>query len=538
MYRIIFYKIPFMRGGYRVPAVPFGTKPLSSMGGYKITEQITDMAFSETQREIILNNLIATACDNGKANYMYIAWTTSQTIGDYTTDTRPAYYWIDDLQFLGVPDDTESPAAVITISPDVWLTDFFSNTPTVRGRLAQSTINMRATPKSPIISPVWRTGSLTMSNADTSPDAGNVYVIATYSSNEGDILAFISAKATLSVAELFTQIMGGAVRVHQVITIEESTQEKDFNVSCVRMYIVPATFLSTVDGHSLTTEGNESEFSYSVVDENGATISVYQFNFMGLTGSKLRHVYDVPGTSTTFVGVNAKSWIATPARFIEVPQGLMGMEYPVPGEPSQYEYPYLASVYVSGANVGEDGFKIIFMVGSELIDVSDDFQVDFAVNDAAVQQAQRKNLVALQGISSVIGAAGGAIGGLASGNYFGAVQAIAGGVSQFAQLSAARGTPAQIKGSGGALGFARMTGAFILKCAMGKKENGGEISDIESEFGWNYDNSPFVTYLNGSIALNNYYRFDIVVVENVTGGTSAQEEIANALTQGVRFIQL
>lgn len=31
MYRIVFFKIPFMLGGYRVPATPFGNKPIEQI---------------------------------------------------------------------------------------------------------------------------------------------------------------------------------------------------------------------------------------------------------------------------------------------------------------------------------------------------------------------------------------------------------------------------------------------------------------------------------------------------------------------------
>ena len=68
MYRIVFFKIPFMRGGYRVPACPFGDKPITHMAAYKVAEVVTDLAFAETQREIIVDGDTAIAAEIGRAH--------------------------------------------------------------------------------------------------------------------------------------------------------------------------------------------------------------------------------------------------------------------------------------------------------------------------------------------------------------------------------------------------------------------------------------------------------------------------------------
>ena len=91
MYRIVFFKIPFMRGGYRVPVCPVINAPITYMGAWKVAEVVTDLAFAETQREIIVDGDTATAADDGMANYVYIAQTTNSTVGVYTDDVRGAY---------------------------------------------------------------------------------------------------------------------------------------------------------------------------------------------------------------------------------------------------------------------------------------------------------------------------------------------------------------------------------------------------------------------------------------------------------------
>ena len=49
MYRFVFFKIPFMRGGYRVPACTPLAKPILFMSKFRVAEAVTDLAFAETQ---------------------------------------------------------------------------------------------------------------------------------------------------------------------------------------------------------------------------------------------------------------------------------------------------------------------------------------------------------------------------------------------------------------------------------------------------------------------------------------------------------
>lgn len=197
-----------------------------------------------------------------------------------------------------------------------------------------------------------------------------------------------------------------------------------------------------------------------------------------------------------------------------------------------------ASVYVSIASSGDDGIKLYLQTGEEFIDISDDYAADFAANTAAVQQAQQKQLIALQAITGVIGAAGGAAGGVASGNYFGAVQSIAGGVQSIAQIAASRKSPAQIRGNGGVASFFAMAQTLLLGISLGNPANLTEINATETEFGCIYDGSPYKIFGAHDLELDNFYRFDDVLIENMTGGESAKNEIAIALRNGVRFVEL
>lgn len=522
MYRFVFFKIPFMRGGYRVPACPFGDKPITHMARYKVAEVVTDLAFAETQREIIVDGSTAVAADDGKANYVYIAQTTNPTVGAYEDDVRGAYYWLDDLQFVGVQDGSDTPAAVVTISPDVWLTDFCSSQPIVRGRLAQSTILFGGSPRTPLVAPVFDQRF----NYQATALADNIgfWVVGVFTDARGGIQSYAISASNMGTAQQWAQAMGGASKIK--ITIP-SAPAQDIEISCISVYIIPDDFATTTDGDSIVNTSTAT--GYEITSANDVKINVYPFATLGSVGLKRVHDVTLP-VAGNFRDLNSKTWICTPARFVELSE-MRGIAW-------DRARPLAASFFISASSGGDDGIKIYMQVGTEFIDVSDDFVADFATNTQAVQQAQQKQLIALQAITGLIGAAGGAVGGLASGNYFGAVQSIAGGVETVAGLGQAKRTPAQMRGNGGVAAFYGFTNTLVLLLSLGTPANSDEISAVEAEYGWQYDNAPYMDFSAGGIPLDEYYRFADATVSNMTGGQGAQQEVANALASGVRLVDI
>ena len=530
MYRIVFFKIPFMRGGYRVPACPFGDKPITHMSGYKVAEVVTDLAFAETQREIIVDGDTAIAADDGMANYVYIAQTNNSTIGDYTNDVRPAYYWMDDLQFVGVQGN-DTPAAVVTISPDVWLTDFCSGATTVRGRLAQSTVNIATMPRTPVIQPYYNIDNTIQIDAlPARPARGNNYwVVGIFAANNGGILTYAIPAASWALLRLWVNAMGAAAKITQAPK-SGGGEAISLNVNCIKLYILPAAFVEYATGMSIFSRSSLIENRLESAGGDVVYDDMYAPSYAsGSTGLLKTFTVNFGQDSGNFLSLNKKSWIVTPERFIEL-SATRGM---IDGA-GNYFAP--ASIYVSIAPSGDDGIKLFLQTGEEFIDISDDYAADFAANTAAVQQAQQKQLIALQAITSVIGAVGGAAGGVASGNYFGAVQSIAGGVQSIAQIAAARKSPAQIRGNGGVASFFAMTQTLLLAVSLGNPINLTEFQKVENEYGWQYDDAP---YYNDSLEYDNYYRFAEVEIDgDITGGQNAREEIANALVSGVRLVDI
>lgn len=528
MYRIVFFKIPFMRGGYRVPACPVINAPITYMGAWKVAEVVTDLAFAETQREIIVDGATAAAADDGKANYVYIAQTTNSAVGVYTYDVRGAYYWMDDLQFVGVQDGSDTPAAVVTISPDVWLTDFCSGYTSVHGRLAQSSLLLSGEPRTPLVAPVYDISQV--KQYDMLQGSQSFFLVGVFALADGAIYTLTAQVMGLGAVDAVMRAFGG---VETITAYKVNDKIFESAASCARIYMLPQDFAETTDGASLVAD-SPTDIRYVVHAADASVQDVTARGFVlgtDLGGGGLRRVKNVtaPKTATNFNNVNSRSWIVTPARFVSL-DAVRGIE------DNSGASPTLAAFYLSAATIGDDSMQIYMQVGDEFIDVSNDFLVDFAVNEKAVQQAQQKQLVALQAITGVIGAAGGVAGGIASGNYFGAVQAIAGGVETFASLGAAKRTPAQIRGNGGAMGFYAMTNTLVMIVSCETLFNSARAMATEEEYGWQYDNAP---YYDDVLEYDRYYRFSEVTIEGeMTGGQGAKQEVAAALTAGVRLVDI
>ena len=530
MYRIVFFKIPFMRGGYRVPVCPVIHAPITYMGAWKVAEVVTDLAFAETQREIIVDGATAVAADDGKANYVYIAQTTNNAVGVYTDDVRGAYYWMDDLQFVGVQDGSDTPAAVVTISPDVWLTDFCSGYTSVHGRLAQSSLLLADEPRTPLVAPVYDVSGLSQYYIlSVTP---TFLVVGVFALANGAIYALAFRNTTASGLDDLIQKIGATAQ------FEKWTGGSDrvfgSAASCIKVYVLPNDFATTTSGESLIATnlaGTVYRVRTSETAEDYTQGYGFVESFAPTTPVGLRRVLNVtaPTGDTAFNSLNTKAWLATPARCVSL-DATRGIKYKTGAAPT------LAAFFIAASTTGDDNVQVYLQVGDEITDVSNDFIADFAVNDKAVQQAQQKQLVALQTITSVIGAAGGVAGGIASGNYFGAVQAIAGGAETFASLGAAKRTPAQIRGNGGAVAFVKMTGQILWLLSCETIVNSTRIAETEAEYGWQYDNAP---YYDNVLEYDRYYRFAEVTIEgDMTGGQCAKQEVATALTTGVRLVDI
>lgn len=537
MFRFTFYQIPFMRNGTRVPALAAGVTAVSALEKYKKTEIVTRLQFSETQAQAVINNGDAIA-DSG-ANYMRVARTTSETVGDYSTDTAAAFYWVDDIQLLAAAEG-RTPAALVSFTPDPWLTDFFAPeaSPTVRGRLAQTTKKDGTTnnePKESAIDPVTSYTDnpfaeirpfLDLEGQSDPPQGVGYRICGIFSAENSQIVTFFTSdvfdRAGVSRA---VWEMGCVNRVS--MDFGAGVVQQDVNLSVSRLYVIPAVW---VDSPPSAEEYIDLQTGWSTVSaykaKNGAIGSIYGYN---------AEIFTVDET-TTFGGgkewlkPSTRAYVCTPKRQIELREPLGVTRTDGLGALFWIRCECAANFH------GAASLSILMFINGEWIDVSSDFEADFAVNEEAVKQSQNKSLYALQSITNVIGAVGGAIGGVKSGNYFGAVQAVAGGINGLAEQRAARRQPAAITNAGGTVcDFIERVG--LLYIAIIRAQNETQLAEYAEEYGYILTNEPLVQY-GGADLVGEFARFAEVDVTGTTGGQLSQLEIADAFRRGVRLVEL
>ena len=236
-----------MRGGTRVPALAAGVAAVSALEKYKKAEVVTRLQFSETQAQVVINNGDVIA-DSG-ANYMRVARTTSETVGDYSTDTAAAFYWVDDIQLLAAAEGA-TPAALVSFTPDPWLTDFFAPeaAPTVHGRIAQTTYTnaaLEAEARTVDVEPVgfnaappnvW--GYLENGGAQDwysyAATEAKYRVCVTCISENREIFGYES----LDVYDR-DSVLPAALEVSRIASVKVQNPPQTYNLSVLKIYILP-----------------------------------------------------------------------------------------------------------------------------------------------------------------------------------------------------------------------------------------------------------------------------------------------------------
>ena len=532
MFRFTFYRIPFMRGGTRVPALAAGSPAVSALEKYKKAEVVTRLQFSETQAQAVINNG-DTLADSG-ANYMRVARTTSETVGDYSTDTAAAFYWVDDIQLLAAAEGA-TPAALVSFTPDPWLTDFYASesAPTVHGRIAQTTYTsdaleseIRTVDAEPVgfgAAPPTVWGYLENGGTGNfySPVAtgANYRVCVTCASENGEIFGYES----LEVYDR-NNVLKTALQVSRIASVKVQNPPQTYNLSVLKIYILPQSATPNI--------GEDKADLYGT---DGLPLPVTMYPMVPATdlrgGSGSATVTEPETPFKPLFAPQVRKFLCTPKRAIE----LKTINFI--GGGSTKGYAVVARLFVRYSRESmSDALQIMVIVNGELVDVSDDFTVDFAVNEELLRQSQQKELYALQAISNALGAAGGVVGGLSSGNYFGAVQAAAGGISGLVSPRAAARTPATVKGDGSASIAVGQCGllSLVLYDDYGNAET---IAASVEKYGYVFENAPRLDFDTRPPA-GNYYQFATVEVSGTTGGQLSQLEIADAFRRGVRLVEL
>lgn len=518
-----------MRNGTRVPALAAGATAVSALEKYKKTEIVTALQFSETQAQAVINNGDAIA-DSG-ANYMRVARTTSETVGDYSTDTAAAFYWVDDIQLLAAAEG-RTPAALVSFTPDPWLTDFFAPeaSPTVRGRLAQTTFensliinevrtcNIRQVGIDPTKKTEYFDGGACPERFYPASNLDKFRVLATYASENGEIFGFMT-----HIDKLKHDILDVALDMSRVAKVHQGDAvavPQDFALSPLKIYILPSYWCEGLE--------NETDTDFDLFFGGGLSVGTAGISVRRIkAGTAPDPPFEISLARRRFDPKRQRAFIGTPKRIVEVqtcPSGLSN------------DHVTFGGIFVQYSNGSmSDALQITMYINGEFQDISDDFTIDFAVNEASLRQAQQKEFFALNAISNVVGAVGGAVGGFASGNYFGAIQSIVGGVQGLMQPAAERRQPATLRGDGN-VAIAVTTEGILQGWIVSNETNTESIDAYISEYGYTLENAPFVEF--SDIAINNFYMFAAVDIVGTTGGQLSQLEIADAFRRGVRLVEL
>lgn len=97
-----------------------------------------------------------------------------------------------------------------------------------------------------------------------------------------------------------------------------------------------------------------------------------------------------------------------------------------------------------------NSLAVYLILNGERYDITNDFTVDRAANYKALERSYQGDGAFLADVSAAVGGVGGAIGGIASGNYFGAVQSVISTAGYFVNREAQLNTPATVQYSSNA----------------------------------------------------------------------------------------
>lgn len=521
-YRFTAYNIPFMRDGEDVFALPKDEID-TWLETCKLDEQTSEGGFRTRQNSVVWKD----AEKVRMANYMRVARAGD---GDYTTDGPPSYYWVDDVEDLGEFTDIEN-AAALRLTVDHFATGMFGpEAYSINGRLIQTTLaypKINRQRRVPFLTPAYEGGKMTFD-----PIACDEFAVVINATNErGNTLQLILPVTGADISES-TALLEQAIRragAASAVKITSIAAGSKVNIQVLGISVLPYAWIEELGGLA-----EDEGTLYTTYTGSEQEVPVYILPVQGTmqNGPKLVADYIV-GQNGYFKNVLLKPYskiiFRTPARFIELT-----------GDPTltQCNNVKIYIEYADAGGTGSDRLTIYAFLNGEFVDISDDFTADFAVNQQALQQVQQKELVALRTLSSVVGGIGGIVGGVSSGNYFGAVQSAFGAVGSIADLAAARKTPAQLH-TGGSVMNAVATSSIVGYLEI-EPENDSALEFAETQNGYilpEKEQNFIVNAVPDDMIYPIYVKMEITEMSGIRGGQDANNYIAQRLKNGVRFIR-
>lgn len=526
MYRITLYHVPAMRGGIDIISSFGDSSRYTKLNEYKVGEAVTALTFDDAQEAIYIADLNAIEIAGSTepidaANYMRVAFTPSSE-QPAANDSSPAWYWITSIDMIGTRTVAAEKPARIRIAGDPW-GDFFSTFggdghPFIDGLLRQSTKTslFNGLKVAPPIPPMGGYETVLIQSLE-SASLFRVRVFATMIDESGAIYGLIAdANGLPNDANISAALQAFTTAVKM-----RDSSEAEKNVSVLKCYVLPSSWIASAW---------ISNIAYQVETASGIKVGAHllSVNSSGVARRYSMSSWPVPPGGKVFVG--------TPCRVVEL-NTLTWRERSAACVPADIE------IYIrfSGGKTGfgaSDSITIIMFDGENFADISPDYEITVAVNEGAARMAQQKTATALQLVTNVIGAAGGIAGGVASGNWFGAVQSAAGGVEALIQPSVEKSTPARVTHQGDAMSL-YIAGLGGIYCVQAKDpKNRGAIDALIEKVGLVVDNPPWVTIgaATTDFQAGAFYKFDACQWRGAVGGMDSAGEVCRGFELGRRFL--
>ena len=455
-----------------------------------------------------------------------------EVVGEYTK-----YYYINDIIALSEiqREGRYYRPAQVFLYEDVFLSNYYQVTPTgalnkplVSGNVVQCNqyANLQEYIRTPPVTP--RFEGQPLSPAIT--NYNNFVIYFTYTTDSNAIFHAIS-KVTADKVIIFSLVQNYS----KIVRIERKFGGTfSSNINILNMYVIPYDWVAPY-----IVELSPPE-SFKGFDNDNISWDLYFLNAVS-TNAPIKVASLTPTITGVFADLN-KYFLKTANNFINIPwKGGTPTENNKPTVDIYIEYP--AFGYSS------DTITIFAIIGESVYDISNDFKIDIAINQAKLQMAQSKTSTELSQMSGVlgsvtgiIGGAAGAVGGVASGNYFGAVTAAAGGIQSaiggiqsVVSVQEARELPSKMTIQGNAAAAITIYGGITIL----KLENPVNIDTIKAEIyrhGYIYPERP---YLSISHLINNncYIKLENAVIMG-SFGVDISRELKERFERGIKFIRL
>ena len=504
---IYFLKMPFTRGGQRRPYLltnindiwdEYGVHAYIKSGGFP------EFQFTPESKRILVENID----DIVEANYVV-------TVNSVVTDSYNAY-WIDGITPLFTGSTTDTTPALVDITEDLTITEILNHgLPKIAGKVLQTTETLTGIygGGKPPVQGIFNPGTYTRYVRHNTGPLAPYWAVGVYSTANFDLEMLVADYTTVADGEFAWE-----ERAQKLATLASITRnDKDENVSLIALYAFPLSWIAPYVGTGRTTGKTVS----------GEAVTFSTFRVVGTTGGLGGDI--LAETLTTYIPhVYDKVYYQTSGHFVEIKPEINNGEVKV-----------TIPIYISIPCLGDfsSAIKVYAMVNGVQVDLSNDFKLDFVINETALQTAQSQVATGINVAANVIGAVGGVAGGIASGNYFGAVQSLVGGASGISDHLAQLAQPAQTQATQSAASAA--INLYGGECIVFiKPTNSAAIEAEIARVGLFYDRPPYIDDITDLLETENaFVKMDTVEIADALD-TATAEAFVEELKRGVKVYPL